>query len=187
MRAFRRRRGMTQEVLAGLTGLTAAYVSMIENGKRPLDRYSLIVTLAGALGVPPAELAPGMPAGAVGQPAGPAGGKRVIQALDLIAGRDTASAADSLTELVEHYSYAVCAVPPGVVYDELLTVRSYADAIIEGSGRGSRRSDLVLAMGWLSSLLAVAACDLGEHAAARLWCADSVRQSEDCGNPEPGA
>jgi transcriptional regulator with XRE-family HTH domain/tetratricopeptide (TPR) repeat protein len=59
LRALRHRRGMTLEVLAGLSGKTAAYLSMIENGKRPLDRYSLIVSLASALGVPPADLAPG--------------------------------------------------------------------------------------------------------------------------------
>lgn len=59
LRALRHRRGMTLEVLAGLSGKTAAYLSMIENGKRPLDRYSLIVSLANALGVPPADLAPG--------------------------------------------------------------------------------------------------------------------------------
>jgi transcriptional regulator with XRE-family HTH domain len=53
---------MTLEVLAGLTGVVPSYLSMIENGKRPLDRYSIIMALAAALRVPPAELAPGMPA-----------------------------------------------------------------------------------------------------------------------------
>jgi transcriptional regulator with XRE-family HTH domain/tetratricopeptide (TPR) repeat protein len=60
LRATRLRRGMTLEVLAGLAGLSPAYISMVENGKRSLDRYSLIVALADALGVPPGELAPGM-------------------------------------------------------------------------------------------------------------------------------
>lgn len=70
LRALRRRRGMTLEVLAGLSGRSAAYLSMIENGKRPLDRYSLIVALADALGVPASELAPGASAkpGAAGGP-----------------------------------------------------------------------------------------------------------------------
>lgn len=60
LRAARLRRGMTQEVLAGLAGLSSAYVSMVENGQRRLDRYSLIIALADTLGVPPGELAPGM-------------------------------------------------------------------------------------------------------------------------------
>jgi transcriptional regulator with XRE-family HTH domain/tetratricopeptide (TPR) repeat protein len=64
LRALRHRRGMSLEVLAGLSGKSAAYLSMIENGKRPLDRYSLIVSLAEALGVPAAEIAPAVSAGA---------------------------------------------------------------------------------------------------------------------------
>lgn len=60
LRAARLRRGMTQEVLAGLAGLSSAYVSMVENGQRRLDRYSLILAFADALGVPPGELAPGI-------------------------------------------------------------------------------------------------------------------------------
>lgn len=62
LRAARLRRGMTLEVLAGLAGLSQAYLSMVENGKRKLDRYSMIVALAEALKVPPAELAPGISA-----------------------------------------------------------------------------------------------------------------------------
>lgn len=61
LHALRLRRGMTLEVLAGLAGVAPSYLSMIENGKRRLDRYSTIISLAAALRVPPAELAPGMP------------------------------------------------------------------------------------------------------------------------------
>jgi transcriptional regulator with XRE-family HTH domain len=54
---------MTLEVLAGLCGVSTAYLSMIENGKRGLDpRYSMVLTLANALRVTPADLAPGMSA-----------------------------------------------------------------------------------------------------------------------------
>ncbi len=67
LRALRLRRGMTLDVLAGLVGLSSAYLCMIENGKRKLDRYSLIVALADVLGVSPGELVPGVVAG--GQPA----------------------------------------------------------------------------------------------------------------------
>jgi transcriptional regulator with XRE-family HTH domain len=77
LRALRHRRGMSLAVLAGLSGKSAAYLSMVENGKRPLDRYSLIVSLAEALGVPPAEIAPGASTGAETADARPAtpGGK----------------------------------------------------------------------------------------------------------------
>ncbi len=67
LRAARRRRGMTLQVLAGLAGLSQAYLSMVENGKRRLDRYSLIIALADALEIPPCELAPGMAAGAIAE------------------------------------------------------------------------------------------------------------------------
>jgi transcriptional regulator with XRE-family HTH domain len=60
LRAVRLRRGMNLTVLAGLVGVSASYLSMVENGKRNVDRYSLIVALAEALGVPPGEFAPGM-------------------------------------------------------------------------------------------------------------------------------
>lgn len=60
LRATRLRRGMTLEVLAGLAGVSQAYLSMVENGKRRLDSYSRIVTLADALRVLPGEIAPGL-------------------------------------------------------------------------------------------------------------------------------
>lgn len=195
LRALRRRRGMSLDVLAGLSGKSAAYLSMIENGKRPLDRYSLIVCLADALGVPPADLLPGAPASspaAADPPAGPrvsarTGDRRVVQALDAVGGEQLDGAADNLAALVDHYSHAICAVPPAAIYDELLAVRSHADAMISRAGRAPRRADLVTAACWLSNLLAVAACDMGEHATARVWCTDSQRRSQEAGNPEPAA
>jgi transcriptional regulator with XRE-family HTH domain len=63
VRAARLRRGLTLQVLGDMCGVSAAYLSMVENGKRPVDRYSLIVELAGALQVPAAELAPDLLAG----------------------------------------------------------------------------------------------------------------------------
>ena len=50
---------MTLAVLAGLCGVSAAYLSMVENGKRNLDRWSTIVALADALRIPPTDLAEG--------------------------------------------------------------------------------------------------------------------------------
>lgn len=63
MRAARLRRGLTLQVLGDRCGVSAAYLSMVENGKRLVDRYSLIVELAGALQVPAVELAPELLAG----------------------------------------------------------------------------------------------------------------------------
>ena len=63
LRALRRQRGMPLTILAGLCGVSPAYLSMVENGKRKLDRWSTIVAVANALRVPPAELGLDVPAG----------------------------------------------------------------------------------------------------------------------------
>jgi transcriptional regulator with XRE-family HTH domain len=48
---YRRRRGLTQSVLAGLTGRTVDWLRKIENGRAPLDRLSVIRELAHVLDV----------------------------------------------------------------------------------------------------------------------------------------
>jgi len=49
-RRVRRRRGLSLEVVAGLAGITAAYLSMLERGQRGFNRRGLIENLADALG-----------------------------------------------------------------------------------------------------------------------------------------
>lgn len=56
LRSARLRRGMTLRTLAGLSGLSVGFLSMVENGRRHLDRTSHINALAEALQVAPAEL-----------------------------------------------------------------------------------------------------------------------------------
>lgn len=58
LRQLRLRRGMTLEALAGLSGLSAPYLSMIENGHRELCREASVKALAAALRVRPVELIP---------------------------------------------------------------------------------------------------------------------------------
>ena len=111
-------------------------------------------------------------------------GRRVIQALDVIGNDRLGEVADSLGDLVGHYALTICALPPADVYDELLSVRAYASGMIERAGLAQRRKDLIVVTGWLSNLLAVAACDMGEHAAARVWCSDAERRSQDARHPE---
>ncbi|HUZ26113.1 MAG TPA: helix-turn-helix transcriptional regulator [Streptosporangiaceae bacterium] len=59
LRILRRWRGMTQVQLAGLAGLSPSFVSMIENGQRPLDRRSHIAAIATALRVSETDLVGG--------------------------------------------------------------------------------------------------------------------------------
>ncbi|MFI9643334.1 helix-turn-helix domain-containing protein [Micromonospora sp. NPDC051925] len=48
--------GMTQQQLADRVGVSAAYISMIESGRRPVTKRSRLIALAGALGVSVTDL-----------------------------------------------------------------------------------------------------------------------------------
>jgi transcriptional regulator with XRE-family HTH domain len=48
---YRHRRGLSQEVLAGMVGRTTDWLSKVENGRANLDRLSVIKALADALDV----------------------------------------------------------------------------------------------------------------------------------------
>ncbi|MEU7322681.1 helix-turn-helix transcriptional regulator [Streptomyces griseoviridis] len=56
LRSARRQRGMSLRNLAGLAGVSVGYLSMVENGRRLLDRSSLITSFAEALQIAPSEL-----------------------------------------------------------------------------------------------------------------------------------
>ena len=53
---YRRRRGMSQQVLAGLVNRTADWLSKIENSRIDLDRFSVLQSLASALDVTVGDL-----------------------------------------------------------------------------------------------------------------------------------
>ncbi|MFI6085030.1 helix-turn-helix domain-containing protein [Streptomyces sp. NPDC051217] len=53
---YRRRRGLSQDVLAGLVGRTTDWLSKAENNRIELDRLSVIQTLADALGLTVGDL-----------------------------------------------------------------------------------------------------------------------------------
>lgn len=109
---------------------------------------------------------------------------RVVQALAAVEDNRIADARHSLTELVSHYAHIICVLAPSDVYDEILAVRKYAGRVIEREGGSAGRADIVRAAGFLSALLGIAACDMGEHGAARVWCSDAERRSEEIGHPE---
>ncbi len=56
---YRRRKGVTQEVLAGLLGRSVEWLAQFERGAKELDRLSTIVAIADALGIEPVRLLPG--------------------------------------------------------------------------------------------------------------------------------
>lgn len=55
---YRRRKGITQEVLAGLVGRSVEWLARFERGAKELDRLSTIVAIADALNVEPVRLLP---------------------------------------------------------------------------------------------------------------------------------
>lgn len=59
LRTLRLRRGLSQVALAGLACVSPAFISMIENGQRPLRSADHILALAGVLDVSPLYLADG--------------------------------------------------------------------------------------------------------------------------------
>lgn len=58
-RAIRRRRGMSLDTVAGLSGISESYLSRLERGERAFDRRGLIEDLADALGCSPRDLTGG--------------------------------------------------------------------------------------------------------------------------------
>jgi transcriptional regulator with XRE-family HTH domain len=56
LREIREARGKTLTVIAGLAGISESYLSLLETGKRALNRRSRIVALANALEISPSEL-----------------------------------------------------------------------------------------------------------------------------------
>src|ERR1700722_15457198 len=61
LRTLRLRRGIPLAVLAGLSGVTPSFLSMVENGHRELRRWSDILALANALEASPLYLEFGSP------------------------------------------------------------------------------------------------------------------------------
>ena len=90
---------------------------------------------------------------------------------------------DGLAELVLHYAQTVAVAPSPAIYAELLSARSFAGTLL-GRASPRQRGDLMVTAGWLSSLLAISAADLGDHAAAVVWCVDTERRGRNAGYPE---
>jgi transcriptional regulator with XRE-family HTH domain len=181
-------RGMSLRGLAKAASYDPSYLSKVLSGHKPSSPY-LAARLDDALGAggairdaaqqpPPrresrASAPRRMPSGAVealqvamtGDPAGPDIG------------------ADGLAELVQHYSHALAVAPSAAVYGELMSVRSFAGTLL-GRSAPRHRPDLTVAAGWLSRLLAISAADLGDHAAAVIWCTDTERRGRDASYPE---
>jgi Helix-turn-helix domain len=191
VRHWMNQRGMSTRGLARAAHYDQGLLSKVLNGHRPYSSY-LAARLDDALGAggeieAAARAAPPKP-----PPQRASSRRKTPRAVDALqvamsGGADTAEtmgiAADGLAELVRHYAHAVAVAPSAAVYDELVAVRSFA-GMLAACSPARRQPDLAVAAGWLSSLLAVSATDLGDHAAALVWCSDTERRAHDGGYPE---
>ena len=170
-------RGISLRGLAKASNYDPSYLSKVLSGHKPSSPY-LAARLDDALG------AGGAIRDAVQQPLSQHARKAstpqrkpsgAVEALQVAmtgdpAGRDIG--ADGLAELVLHYAHTLAVAPSAAVYGELLSARSFAATLL-GRSSPRQRPDLTVTAGWLSSLLAISAADLGDHAAAVVWCADN--------------
>jgi transcriptional regulator with XRE-family HTH domain len=178
-------RGIGVRELARTAYCNPGHISNLRNGKaRPspqlaetLDRH---LGAGGTLAAIAARSTSGKRRGHATRPS------RAVEALQVAMngnGNGLDIAEDGLGELVRHYAHAVAIAPSVAVYDELVSARSFAGTLLDRGGR-ARRPELAVTTGWLSSLLAISATDLGDHAAAVVWCADTERRGRDAGYPE---
>jgi hypothetical protein len=159
-------RGTGVRQLARACYVNPSHISNIRNGKdRPSPELAKTIDKFLAAGGRLAALA--------APQSRPTRVSRVAEALAVTVGGehgDGDAAADGLADLVGHYSHVIAVAPSTMVYDEILDARTFAGMLLE---RGSRdaRPGLSVTAGWLSSLLAISATDLGDHTSAIVWCA----------------
>jgi hypothetical protein len=181
-------RGTSLRGLAAAANYDPGLLSKVLNGRRPYSPY-LAARLDRALGAGGEIEAAAQGARPVpsGQRAPRRKQSKAVEALQVVMGGDTDDldiAEDGLSELVHHYAHAVATAPSAAVYDELISARSFAGTLLSRARPPQGRPDLIVATGWLSSLLAISATDIGDHAAALVWCSDTERRGRDARYPE---
>jgi hypothetical protein len=189
VRRHMERRGMSLRATAAAAHYDPGMLSKVLTGKRTASPYlaARLDEALGAGGEIRATVAD-TPKGSKAKPASwkdPAPSAAVL-ALQAAMADDPAElniAADGLAELVRYYAHAVAVTPSAGVYAELLSARAFA-GIQAGRTPPKGVMDLTVSAGWLSSLLAISATDLGDHAAAVVWCADAERKARQAGYPE---
>jgi transcriptional regulator with XRE-family HTH domain len=186
VRQWMTRRGMSLRGLAAAANYDPGLLSKVLNGRRPYSPY-LAKRLDDALGAggeiedAAQEAPPPRPRKTVARPKA----SNAVEALQVAMTGDPDEldiAEDGLAELIRHYARAVAVAPSAAVHDELLSVRSFAGTLLVRARPA--HPELVASAGWLSSLLAVCASDLGDHAEAAVWCADTERRGRQAGHPE---
>jgi transcriptional regulator with XRE-family HTH domain len=124
---WRRRRGKSQRVLAGLAGMSQPYLSQIERGQKPVDRRATLVALANALQVSVADLT-----GQPGDPTDPTKASAVASVPDI----REALIRREVNELKPSHVDVDQAIRAGEAYDFATVAAMLPDLL--GGLRGSR-------------------------------------------------
>jgi hypothetical protein len=180
-------RGMSLRGLAKASNYDPSYLSKVLSGHKPSSPYLAApgrpLGAGGTIRAAAQEPPPRRAAKAQAPERKPSG---AVEALQVVMTGDPAGpdiGAAGLAEPVFHYAHALAVAPSAAVYGELLSARSFAGTLL-GRSAPRQRPDLTVTAGWLSSLLAISAADLGEHAAAIIWCTDTERHGRDAAYPE---
>ncbi len=190
VRRFMQARGVSLRGLARTAHYDPSYLSKVLSGRKPVTphlgaRLDVALDAGGQIRVAADEQASRRPVKAA-RPSPDRPRSRVAEALRAAADTGTTGldvAADGLSELIPHYSHLISTTTSAAVYDELLSVRSVANSLLANTAT-RQRSDLLVSAGWLSALLAMSATDMGDHAAALVWCSDTEHPGQDAGHPE---
>jgi transcriptional regulator with XRE-family HTH domain len=186
VRRFMQARGLSLRGLARAASYDASYLSKVLSGRKPVTLY-LGACLDDALGAE-GEVREAAREAARAAPDAPRPRKaplRVLEALHVVDAGHVGSgvAVDGLAELIPHYANVISVTTSAAVYDEILSVRLFASSLLDDTA-GRRHDDLAVTAGWLSALLAISATDMGDHAAALIWCSDTERRGRDANHPE---
>jgi transcriptional regulator with XRE-family HTH domain len=182
----RRRHGMSQPELAAIVDRPVAWVSQVERGVQPIDRLSVLKTIADALDLPLSELAADAPAGD-GSPARPAAADalRVVLAgahsLCAMLGETSAPPGAELRERTEH----ACVLAKAERYEELAVVLAGLLPGLEAAARvapEAQRPDIYELTAVSYQACAAALGKLGEPMTSWIAADRAVAAAEKAGN-----
>ncbi len=181
----RRRHGLSQPELAALLDRPVSWLSQVERGVQPVDRLSVLKTLADALELPLAELTAGNPEPAARQPAGDSDRLLVVlsgaHALSAMLGE---VAPPSLAQLRAGTDRA-CALARTARYDELADVLGDLLPGLEAAARNvpdSQQADVCELMAVAYQACSAALAKLGRCDAAWIAADRAMAAAERAGN-----
>lgn len=184
VRSARLRRGLSQRVVAGLTGRSQGWLSKIEQGRLPLESRHDLVALADALDVSPADLT-GQPYTGSGQPENDAAATvpRIRRALQDSPDRRLAVPPDQLVSAVEELTSLRLRLDLPAVGRVLPSLLGALRASVPAARRPRDRRRVLRALFWANHAAQSAARNLGHFDLAWIAAERVVAAAQDLGDP----